>query len=720
MGKLIFQKAILGLLIEKKKATVVLVTHQHSFCFEPEVTNCLLLVDGKIVHVGDYTECVKKSGGKLSLAAADDSPQNDKSTRLRADSFSASSTCVSATSDGGGAEADLNADAIEMNEFEEAATDGKVTMRTWVAFARAMGDGSLFAFFAAVLLMGGGQALLVMTTATLGKWSEETDPKSVIVLVWCLVGGTVAISGFRTLFTLSLFMGAARRLHDSMTNRVLRSKISFFDTHPLGIILNRFSADVDICDNNLATTLYDTIMCSLMCLGAVITASFVLPLILVAIPPLMWYFLRLRRVYLASSREIKRIDGVTRSPVFSMIGESLSGLVTIRAFEGAQDHFKHLFEERHDSNLRAFFAFLACSRWIGFRLDAICVILLGVACWVSVVFFHYTTWELDPAVLGLALMLLIQLAALFQWSVRQSAESENLMISVERVLEFCDLPVERALEGGEADVSGDWPMEGAVTFKGVTARYRKQLDPSLDDFSVVIEGGSKVGVVGRTGSGKSTMLQVLFDLLDEVEGDVEIDGVNIRDVGLHEFRRKIAVIPQTPTLFNGSLRKNLDPFQDYGDSELWEALETVQMREEVPDLDMEVADGGSNFSVGQKQLLCLARAVLSKCKILVLDEPSANVDMLTDERLQKAIGKVYGNSTIISIAHRLDTIIGYDKVLVVGDGAVLEYGAPAALLRKERGAAGHFDGMVREVGGVAEQMLREKANEKERRDKHSK
>jgi len=300
-------------------------------------------------------------------------------------------------------------------------------------------------------------------------------------------------------------------------------------------------------------------MCSLMCVGAVITAAYVLPALLFALPPLLWYFLRLRRTYLQSSREIKRIDGVTRSPVFSMIAESLSGLVTIRSMEGAEKHFGDLFEERHDSNLRSFFAFLACSRWIGFRLDLICVVLLAAACFIAVLFFHYTTFNLDPTVLGLALMLLIQLSGLFQWSVRQSAESENLMISVERILEFCDLPVERKLEmEGDKKLPEKWPEEGKVEFRDVTARYRPTLDPSLQNFSVVVKGGETVGVVGRTGSGKSTMLQVLFDLLDETSGEVLIDGVNVKEVGLHRFRQKIAVIPQVKSTTPSSLARLLE------------------------------------------------------------------------------------------------------------------------------------------------------------------
>ena len=265
--------------------------------------------------------------------------------------------------------------------------------------------------------------------------------------------------------------------------------------------------------------------------------------------------------------------------------------------------------------------------------------------------------------------------------------------------------------------------------------YRPTLAPSLRDFSVTIEGGEKVGVVGRTGSGKSTMMQVMYDLLDETTGDVVIDDVNIRDVGLHRFRQKLCAIPQTPTLFNGTLKSNLDPFSDFTNDDVWNALETVQMKAEIEKvsggggggkgsgLDYMVSDSGNNFSVGQKQLLCLARAVLLKSRILLLDEPSANVDNLTDQKLQLAIATAFEGSTIISIAHRLDSIIEYDKVLVVGDGKTLEFGEPNELLQKKGGA---FNGMVVETGPQTEAMLREKAKraaaerEEERKKKKKK
>lgn len=225
--------------------------------------------------------------------------------------------------------------------------------------------------------------------------------------------------------------------------------------------------------------------------------------------------------------------------------------------------------QKHDSNIRSFFAFIACTRWLGFRLDAICFVLLTSACYLAVVFNEYSSFYIDPAILGLAIMMLIQLAGLFQWSVRQSAEAENQLVSVERILEFSQLPTEGNLDEDpkvDAEAAGsDWPSAGEVVFEEVTARYRPELDPSLDGVSFKIKGGERVGVVGRTGSGKSTLLQVLFRLLDEIQGLISVDGVDVTKLSLHKFRRAMSVIPQTPTLFNISLRGNLDPFGEFND-----------------------------------------------------------------------------------------------------------------------------------------------------------
>jgi len=324
-------------------------------------------------------------------------------------------------------------------------------------------------------------------------------------------------------------------------------------------------------------------------------------------------------------------------------------------------------------------------------------------------------FKVDGVVLGLALTFLIQLSGLFQWCIRLSAEVVNAFVSVERVTEYSALPSEPplVLESDDSDTIKGWPHHGRIDVENLSVRYRSTLPLSLKDVSFTIESGHRVGVVGRTGSGKSTLVQTLLRILEAENGKISIDGIDIASVGLHKLRREISVINQVPTLFSGcSVRENLDPFGEYTDEEVRLALTDVQMIETINELDMGihsmVSEGGSNFSVGQRQLLCLARAILRKNKILILDEPTANVDVRTDKLLQEAVSKSFCGATIVSVAHRLDTIIDYDMILVLGDGRILEYGNPNHLLSNLSGA---FSSLVDDTGTEMAQELRRRARE---------
>ncbi len=326
---------------------------------------------------------------------------------------------------------------------------------------------------------------------------------------------------------------------------------------------------------------------------------------------------------------------------------------------------------------------------------------------------RHTGWfGVDPVIFGLALSMLIQLGSIFQWTIRQSAEVVNQMVCVERVAEYSKLYPEGALSLASDQSHPNWPENGCMEVKDLKIRYRKELPPSLENVSFTIASGQRVGVVGRTGSGKSTLVQALFRILEAEHGSICIDGVDIKTLGLHCVRRGMSVINQYPVLFSGcTIRENLDPFDTYSDKEITDSLTDVQMIDAVNDLPegihSVVAESGSNFSVGERQLLCLARAILQKTKILVLDEPSANVDGRTDKLLQQAVNKSFEGATIISVAHRLDTIIDNDMVLVLGDGKVLEYGCPSELLTYD----GAFSQMVNDTGVESSKELRRRAIE---------
>jgi len=308
--------------------------------------------------------------------------------------------------------------------------------------------------------------------------------------------------------------------------------------------------------------------------------------------------------------------------------------------------------------------------------------------------------------------MLLQMCASFQWCIRQSAEIVNLMVSVERVLGYGKIEPEAPLKlESDKDLDESWPSKGAIDVKNVDVRYRTSLPLALDGASFSVPSGSRIGVVGRTGSGKSTIVQTLFRLLESERGQINIDGIDIANIGLHRLRTSISVIPQHPTLFSGStVRENLDVFGLHSNEAIHEALKSAHLTEAIAELpkgiDTIVSEGGSNFSVGQRQLLCLARAILSKNKILILDEATASVDRRTDQMLHESLNESFGDATVIAVAHRLDTVIDHDFILVLGRGKVLEFGPPADLLKKSGGA---FFTMVQDTGETTANELKERA-----------
>jgi ATP-binding cassette, subfamily C (CFTR/MRP), member 4 len=524
------------------------------------------------------------------------------------------------------------------------------------------------------------------------------------VLVICLSLG-------RSTASFHLCIKASRHLHDRMTIAVLRSKVAFFDTNPVGRILNRFSADVGTSDDQIPACVNDTLSMGFIVLGGVVVAATVMPFLLFALPPIFWYFLRIRSIFVKSSCELKRIEGMARSPIFAMMSESVAGIATIRS-NGLVDYCTAKFETIQNAHSSAFFAFMSTTRWLNFRLESITVALLALACFLAVLLNDQRWLNVNPSTLGLSLTLLLQMSGLLQWFTRQSSELINQMVAIERMLMYADLPSEAPLDLPEDEVLIQWPGQGRLDVCDLSVRHRTNLPPALSGLTFHVESGQRLGIVGRTGSGKSTFIQALFRLLEAETGRMELDGVRIDKVGLHKLRTSMSVITQTPFLFSGcSIRENLDPFLQYDDDAVAASLVEVQLSDVVTrlpnGLDTIVAEGGSNFSVGQRQLLCVARAILQKTKMIILDEPTANVDTTTDVLLQRAIMTSFPNATVIAVAHRLDTIIGYDKILVFGNGELLEFGSPHDLLEK----GGHFRSMVDETGDMMAKELRARAAE---------
>jgi len=705
VARSIYYSAIQQLGVQRGKC-VILVTHQHQFVGANEST-CILLEQGGLVCCGSFADCVAESGGDLSEALQTEEDEVEPSDQQ--DKAKPQDPCCS--------ERSTVAEKKKDGSFIERRATGVIKSRTWLFYGEALGGLLVSGLF--LVLFTTTQAAFLVTMTYVGKWAEEPESTQSssywFSMVYGLTAATVLLAVVRAHASFYLFLQASKRLHNQMLRSVLRATIEFYDTNPLGRILNRFSADVGISDELLPFTIYDFGVGFVMFVGSIVTAIVILPLTLVVFPFLLWAFIHLKGIFVQTTRELKRLEGLGRSPIYAMMSESLSGIATIRANHKTA-YFSNKYEVHHDALIQSQFAFIACSRWFATKLDFLSFLFLASATLCAVIIQDQGLLNLDPAVLGLALSLLLQLAgANFPFMVRQSAEVTNHMVSIERIWEFGhDIPQEAPL-ATEFDLEHkDWPKEPSIVVRNLQARYRDILPPCLQNVSFEIKPGERVGVVGRTGAGKTSLLQALFRVLEAEDGCIHIGGVDISQLGLHKVRTNMAVITQSPVLFSGcTVRENLDPYPQATENEellrLEAALRSVHMWDSIqsiPDgLEGLIAEGGLNLSVGQRQLLCLARACLADCRILVLDEATANVDTLTDQLLQQTLRERFSTATIIAIAHRLDTVMDYDKVLVLGNGRVEQFGPPAELLLDRTGS---FASMVESTGTAMADLLKQK------------
>jgi len=500
-----------------------------------------------------------------------------------------------------------------------------------------------------------------------------------------IYGGLVAAALILSIMRAGAFFNAvinsSNHLHNSMLSAVLKAPVLFFDTNPIGRILNRFSRDIGIMDEMLPKDFLDAVQLLLFCVGAVVLPSILNPWIILPATPLIITFILIGRYYVTTSRDVRRLEGVNRSPVLSHFSDSLMGLVTIRAYEREDGFLKALYRYQDDHN-KAWFSIFSAMRWLGVRLDMICVIF------VTLVVFLAIATQSGSGITALSLVYALQLAVdTSQYGVRQCSEVENEMTSVERVITYANLEEEPGYDCDQ-QLQDNWPEQGRVQVKNLDLVYYEGGPDILKDVNFSVDSQEKIGIVARTGAGKSSLVSALFRM-PQPTGKVIIDDVDIGKINIQSARRAMSAITQNPILFTGSLRMNLDPFEKYADQELWGALEEASLKTMVENLSNqlseEIKECGANFSVGERQLLCLARALLRRSKIIIMDEATANVDYKTDQLIQETIRTKFKHCTVITIAHRLNTIIDYDRVLVLENGQVVEYDKPEILLQNEGG-----------------------------------
>ncbi|KAF7280544.1 hypothetical protein GWI33_005747 [Rhynchophorus ferrugineus] len=537
--------------------------------------------------------------------------------------------------------------------------------------------------------------------------SGPSDIKDRDYYIWIytvLILVTVILTSARSTLFYKICMKASKNLHNKMFSNLLKAPMAFFDTNPSGRILNRFSKDMGSVDEILPRCMLDAIQIFLVMSGILGMVFIVSPWMIIPAIILLYIFTYARNLYLASAQDIKRLEGATKAPIFSHISASLYGLSSIRAFKSEKLVTKE-FDDLQDQHSATWYMVIATSETLGFYLDVVSTIFLALVTFQFLIFENENTLSGN---VGLVIAQTLILTGMLQFGARQSAEVSSNMTSVERVLQYTKLEEEGPWEALPANKPpADWPKEGKVDFRHAYLRYRPDSHPSIRDLNIEFQPGEKIGVVGRTGAGKSSLVATLFRLAP-IDGHIQIDGLDTGIVGLRTLRSSISIIPQVPTLFSASIRYNLDPFEKCTDAQLWKALEQVELKQNGVALETYVSEGGSNFSAGQRQLICLARAIVRNNKVLVMDEATANVDQNTDSLIQTTIREAFKDCTVITIAHRLNTIIDSDKVLVMDAGQAVEFAHPYELLKKRDG---YFTKMVQQTGTTMEGKLRYLAKE---------
>ncbi|KAK2857444.1 hypothetical protein Q7C36_005363 [Tachysurus vachellii] len=719
VGQHIFDKVIgpKGVLRDK---TRILVTHGTNFL--PQADLILVLVEGEITESGSYQELLNRNGafadfihtfaGSERKESSTQRGSRKSCSRLSVTDFMPFSRDLSQEQLIGGdtngvtiqsVDPDIEQEQIpedlgKLTEVDKARI-GRVKLEMYVEYFRTIGLGLIVPI---LFLYAFQQGASLAYNYWLSMWADEpiingtqlnTDMK---LGVYGALGFAQGIAIFGT--TVAISIGgiiASRQLHLDLLKNVLHSPMSFFESTPSGNLLNRFAKEIDAIDCMIPDGLKMMLgyVFKLMEVGIIVLLA--TPFAAVIILPLALLYAFVQSFYVATSCQLRRLESVSRSPIYTHFNETVQGASVIRAF-GEQARFIHQANQRVDHNQTAYFPRFVATRWLAVNLEFLGNGVVLAAAILSVMGKD----TLSPGIVGLAVSHSLQVTGILSWIVRSWTDVENNIVSVERVKEYADTPKEAAWSSEDISLPHDWPQTGSMEFQDYGLQYRKGLEFALKGISLRIQEREKIGIVGRTGAGKSSLALGIFRILEAAKGEIYIDGMNIAKLGLHDLRSRITIIPQDPVLFSGSLRMNLDPFDAYSDEEVWNALELAHLKHFVsglPDkLNYECSEGGENLSLGQRQLVCLARALLRKTKILVLDEATAAVDLETDTLIQSTIRSQFEDCTVLTIAHRLNTIMDYTKVLVMDKGHIMEIDSPANLIAQR----GQFYRMCREAGLV--------------------
>ncbi|CAI0389110.1 unnamed protein product [Linum tenue] len=686
-GSEIFKECVRGILKDK---TILLVTHQVDFLQYADLI--MLMRDGMIVQSGKYENLLKSGMDFGALVAAHENSMmsvnmnnstTGEYTQQTQQSSENSLVQVKPNGENGYSEFSSEDDYSKLIEEEEKET-GHITWELYTQYCTKAYGWWGVAIMVLVTLMW--QSSLTGSDYWLAYETSPGRPFTPLIFIslyWVIIGVSCLCILARAYFVSHLGLAIAQRFFNEMLQSILHAPMSFFDTTPSGRILTRASHDQENVDVYIPLFFGFTVMMYFTLFSVVlVTCVFSWPTVFLLIP-LFWLNIWYKGYYLASSRELTRLDSITEAPIIHHFSETISGVMTIRCFR-KQGMFCQGNIDRVNANLRMDFHNIGAAGWMGFRLE-----LLGslIFCIATLFVIISPSAIIKPELVGMFLSYGLPLNSVLFWTTYMACFLENRMVSVERIKQFTDTPSEAPWWIMNFIPDPNWPSHGNIELKDLQVRYRPNTPLVLKGITLTILGGEKVGIVGRTGSGKSTLIQAFFRLVEPSDGTITIDGIDITKLGLHDLRSRLGIIPQEPVLFEGTVRSNLDPIGLYSDEEIWQSLYRCQLKDVVtakPEkLDALVANGGDNWSVGQRQLLCLGRLLLKHhCKVIFMDEATASVDSQTDAVIQRIIREDFTACTIISIAHRIPTVMDCNRVLVMDDGLAEEYDEPAALLER--------------------------------------
>uniref|UniRef100_A0A803TWQ7 ATP binding cassette subfamily C member 2 n=1 Tax=Anolis carolinensis TaxID=28377 RepID=A0A803TWQ7_ANOCA len=706
--------------------TRILVTHSLSFL--AQVDDIVMLVDGKVSEKGPYSTLLSNGGEFAQLLNTygsqqegnpeDEATGGDKGFLItlteRIVQVKISDRCLSTSSNmslkkalqGKPKEKEPVAEIKGQKLIDkEAVETGKVKFIMYTRYLGAVGCNLTTWIFLAYVAQA---AATIGSNLWLSEWTNDAVKYQNMTYTTAIRDTRVGVYGAlgisQGLFLLAACMlsahgavRASRVLHKHLLSNILRVPMSFFDTTPTGRIINRFAKDIFTVDEAIPMSFRSWLNCFLGIISTLLIICLATPYFAIIMLPLGLLYYFVQQFYVSTSRQLRRLDSVTRSPIYSHFSETVSGLSVIRAY-GHQERFLQHNEKIVDINQKSVYSWIVSNRWLAVRLEFVGNLVVFFAALLAV----FARDPLNSGIVGLSISSALSVTQTLNWLVRMTSELETNIVAVERVHEYTEVPNEAPWVTLQRPQSS-WPNNGEIRFVNYQVRYRPELQLVLDGINCYIKSSEKIGVVGRTGAGKSSLTNCLFRILEAAGGKILIDGLDIATIGLHDLRQKLTIIPQDPVLFSGSLRMNLDPFDQHSDKDVWYALELAHLKTFVSSLpeglSYPVSEAGENLSVGQRQLLCLARALLRKSKILILDEATAAVDMETDHLIQQTIRSEFVDCTVITIAHRLHTIMDSNRVMVLQAGKIVEFDSPEELLQQH----GVFAAMARDAGILGNQ-----------------